>query len=650
MSDGANQEQDLESRVGQNEEIQKYLLYYASLKHPPLFAILLKGPWGAGKTWFIKRVIDELEADKKKVLYISLYGITSTQQIQEEFFRQLHPVLGSKSAKFAGILLKGLLKGTVKIDLDHDGKDGGSANVSIPDISIPEYMTDTDGVMLIFDDVERCSIPISDLLGYINYFVEHDEKKVILIGNEDEIFHRETLAGPEAVGHYARIKEKLVGKTFEITSNFRDAMQHFIAEISSETNQSILEKHLDVIEEVYMQAGYRNLRHLRQGIMDFVRLMELLSMKSMQKADLMNHLLSYFLMFSFEVKSGNLRPDDINRNHIGNSLLLRLTKSEEKTPEVKASEAREKKYSTLNWLDPLLPLEVWRSIFSTGLFDFAKINQALGNSSYFANEGQEDWIRLWNAYSLEDEELVIVIDAIIDRLRRHEFSKVGELLHVISSLLMLADQEIITESKEVILQLGIENLEVMRMSGALRREYKNATSSIVDTGYAGMGFHQVKGDYFSRFKEAVSLLGKSALEEGYPAEAAELMSVMSADTHKFFSSLVPTNYTICPYAQVPILQYTLVDKFISTLIGLTVEQKRLVTATIEGRYESEYLCEKLLNEKEWLSQLVHALAVEIDNRKGKMSGVLLGATEKAARVGLSKFTIIASRQSPQTNS
>lgn len=100
--------------MSQNEEIKKYLHYYASLRNSPLFAILLKGPWGAGKTWFIKRVIEEFEADKKKVLYISLYGVTSTQQIQEEFFRQLHPVLGSKGAKFAGTLLKGFLKGTMK--------------------------------------------------------------------------------------------------------------------------------------------------------------------------------------------------------------------------------------------------------------------------------------------------------------------------------------------------------------------------------------------------------------------------------------------------------------------------------------------------------------------------------------------------------
>jgi hypothetical protein len=90
-----------------------------------------------------------------------------------------------------------------------------------------------------------------------------------------------------------------------------------------------------------------------------------------------------------------------------------------------------------------------------------------------------------------------------------------------------------------------------------------------------------------------------------------------------------------------------VAEFISALAQLTGEKKRLITATIEGRYESEYFCEKLMAEREWLSQFVDALAAERDNRKGKMSGVLLGAMEKAARKGLSRFEIAANRQAPQ---
>ncbi|HDR8221470.1 TPA: hypothetical protein QC102_006086, partial [Bacillus cereus] len=41
--------------------------------------------------------------------------------------------------------------------------------------------------VLCFDDLERCKIEITEILGYINNFVEHDDFKTIIIGNEKEI-------------------------------------------------------------------------------------------------------------------------------------------------------------------------------------------------------------------------------------------------------------------------------------------------------------------------------------------------------------------------------------------------------------------------------------------------------------------------------
>ncbi|MEO1673560.1 MAG: P-loop NTPase fold protein, partial [Cyanobacteria bacterium J06631_2] len=38
-----------------NQHIEEYLDYYFSLSYPPGFAILLKGEWGCGKTWFINK-------------------------------------------------------------------------------------------------------------------------------------------------------------------------------------------------------------------------------------------------------------------------------------------------------------------------------------------------------------------------------------------------------------------------------------------------------------------------------------------------------------------------------------------------------------------------------------------------------------------
>jgi Cdc6-like AAA superfamily ATPase len=109
-----------------NQHIENFLEYYYKLSTPPEYAILIKGKWGAGKTWFIQQSLKKLKERGGKYLYVSLYGVNNLDQIENEFFRQLHPLLSSKGVTLAGKLLKGLLKTTIKFDIDSDGKDDGT--------------------------------------------------------------------------------------------------------------------------------------------------------------------------------------------------------------------------------------------------------------------------------------------------------------------------------------------------------------------------------------------------------------------------------------------------------------------------------------------------------------------------------------------
>ena len=85
--------------------------------------------------------------------------------------------------------------------------------------------------LLIFEDVERSSINIINLLGYVNSLVERDGAKVLLVANENEILGKtefdlsRTLDGKknnvvkrqllEDVKQYLRIKEKTISDTIQ---------------------------------------------------------------------------------------------------------------------------------------------------------------------------------------------------------------------------------------------------------------------------------------------------------------------------------------------------------------------------------------------------------------------------------------------------
>src|SRR5438128_1975011 len=133
-----------------NEHIEQYLDYYLKLKGNVGFAVLLNGDWGCGKTWFIKRFISkykEQHSQEQRFLYITLYGVNSYVEIEDQIFQQLHPILSSKPMALTGKILKGALKASLKVDFG----DNSSATID-PDlekIPLPGYLKKTDDCVLV---------------------------------------------------------------------------------------------------------------------------------------------------------------------------------------------------------------------------------------------------------------------------------------------------------------------------------------------------------------------------------------------------------------------------------------------------------------------------------------------------------------------
>ena len=206
-----------------NLHIIEYLDYYLGKSFSPEFGVLIKGNWGIGKTWFIKRYLKSrsVEQGSKKHIYITLYGVCDIDQIEDQIFKQLYPGLSSDSMVLAGKIAKGLLKASVRIDLDGEGKSGTSVTPQLPEIKLPKFLTDTKDKVLIFDDLERCEMETPKVLGYINCFVEQQNLKTIILCDESIILgHEESTVDTNSPRHkYTDIKEKLIGQSFQLGLN-----------------------------------------------------------------------------------------------------------------------------------------------------------------------------------------------------------------------------------------------------------------------------------------------------------------------------------------------------------------------------------------------------------------------------------------------
>lgn len=182
-----------------DEEIINIILKYID-ENIYNYAVMIDGEWGCGKTYFVREALipaiakyEEVKPEEKKrrIIYTSLYGVNSVDEISKQIIVNTYLERVGKA--------KGLIQTSSKIF--------GAALSLLPAFGIDIDVKDLSGKLsellqvknsiLVFDDLERCDCPLNEVLGYINTFVEQEGIKVILIANEKEIGHITSQANQE---------------------------------------------------------------------------------------------------------------------------------------------------------------------------------------------------------------------------------------------------------------------------------------------------------------------------------------------------------------------------------------------------------------------------------------------------------------------
>lgn len=597
----------------ENEHVEEFLAYYPTLKSPE-YAVLIRGEWGTGKTWFVKEVFELNQTDKidKSKLYVSLNGVSSIAEIENEFFRQLHPIRSSKGAKIAGRLIKGLLKTTIRFDLDEndDGKTDNAITVSLPNEDLLNSLNLTDDTILIFDDIERCSIPICNVLGYINQFVEHEGLKVILIANEKEIDTNNE--------EYKKIKEKLIGKTFEVKPNIKPALEHFIS-LLSENKQEIFTDNLAVITDVFKSSEYNNLRILKYASLDFERILSKLTTDILDKKQLISGFLALYLALSFEIKRGKIVVSDIIST-------MKITVSKHVNNEEKIYPYDEhviSKYTSINFYDLELSRNIWDDIFTRGVVPIDELNECLKNSQYFLADkeaNQPNWIHLWYARQKSDEEFEEILRDVERQWEAFEYDDVGVVRHIAGIFFWLSSINLYPKSNEEILTHAKLFIDKLKDNEFFCR--KSSQYAAYDESYVGLGFHGKDATEFSQLSSYIKQKNEEAIRESYPEEATKLAELMKTNSLEFCQNLVAhygyDSAVVCRFYKIPILSFMSDETFVNTFISLDQNDKRRIADIFSNRYD--YYASDLIDELDWLKNVTERLEKIVQERAGKISG------------------------------
>lgn len=573
-----------------NQSVMDFLTYYADERRTLDYAVLLDGAWGSGKTHLANKFLDNHAARGGKHLYVSLYGITSTRQIEEEFYRLLHPVLSSKGVRMAGVLLRGAAKGFLRIDLGGGDSTKESVTLSVPEIDLTEFMDGPGTRLLVFDDLERCKMPISDVLGYINAFVEHDRLKVVILANEAELTLREA--------DYPSIKEKLVGQTLRVRPDVAAAYPAFLEQITAERVRNLLTEKRELVLAVHASSGTENLRILNHAMGDFECIAEHVPDSDWAKDDALQLLLQQTLAMSMEVRAGRLRSAALPM-FAARGFERYIRRQEGGEPQ--ADDLFEQRYPGISLGDPAVPAEMLGTILIEGLSDGELLQSALRKSRHFADAASlPAWRRAWYGFESSDTDYEAALAELEREFADREETEPGIIYHMVGIRLKAAEIGALPYSTAEVLSQAKAYADDLAGGGRLMTTFERPVEIDNSRSFDGLGFSSSGSPEFMGFVRYYYELAQRAASDSYADRARAVLAKLDVMPGEFRRDLSNNNDRASPYYAAPILAAISADEFVAALLKASPSGQIEVFGTLKHRYDFDALRRDLAPERDWL--------------------------------------------------
>ena len=345
------------------------------------YAILIDGAWGSGKTYlyenYLADAIDSIEVGKnerKHNVYISLYGISSIDSLAKQLITNYLIYVKGNGNK---LVKKGLkpLAGIIGVASSAFSFSIGPVSADLSNVFDKlEGSIDVKDMVICFDDLERCTIPINEFFGFVNNLIEHCNCKGIILADEKNIGkiyantnieekYLTVLSGDRKVVEYIGdgknnriqkmglgkapngeitveevkklneilysenylykdIKEKVIGKTMLYYPALKDVIEEVIS--GNEKSKGIIQegqykdyllKHINGIVSAFTEIENRNLRIIRSWIFSFRKIYDATTKyysDSKYYEDILNDFLRYSIWVAGALKKNKKITNSAN--------------------------------------------------------------------------------------------------------------------------------------------------------------------------------------------------------------------------------------------------------------------------------------------------------------------------------------------------
>lgn len=580
-----------------SSNLEEYLVYYKDCKKPG-YAILVTGDWGVGKTFQIMHAIPE-----EQRYYVSLFGLHTTDEVVSEVFASMFPTQAKlrkaiSAVKDTTVEVGGI--GTMALS----GLVSGVANAFL------RQQIKNDRV-IIFDDLERCSLCLKEILGVINLYVEHHGCRVVVIAHDEKL-----------TSEFVDAKEKLFGQTIRVEPQIDSAFKKFVAEFVKEQNFKFFENHMAEIIETFNCSGIGSLRILRHVIEDLARLQNVLSGNYLQNDDAMVELVRLFSALAIEVRRGRIGQEELReRAHVRIAYEVKKLNGKSKNiePEKPRFVVAAEQYPSINFGSTLLTDEALIQMLIHGRFDQDLIRCSLDNSAYFIKPKEaQPWMVFMQFGELEDEVAETAMRQLMEQFKARKITNPGEILHLFSLRLMMAENGLLEKDYAAVTSECRSYVDDLVSAEKLPSiDLEERFDPFLSRGYCGYAYW-VSDAYRKYFNDLMGYLfdaQKTVLRTKFAGLSDELVSLVEEDGDGFYNKVCFSGKGGV-YASIPILATISPVRFVSAWMRSHPSNWYSIQQALIDRYQGGRIKYDLKEEANWIQDVITLLENDASAAKG----------------------------------
>lgn len=477
-----------------NKHIEEFLDYYLNVEQSPDYAVLITGCWGSGKTYFIRKYLEGkgaagkdvvktfdwlTDCEKYAVVYVSLFGAKSREEMDKRVLEKLHPILNSEYLKSIPTAVSTIAKLLKEYSVNPALKATGAvAEIATPFLAevLPNIIKGEGeklkGAVVVFDDVERADMPLPELLGYLNEYVEHLHVPCILLADKDKWEEAQKCQEDKSTLHHlSSTKEKVIGKEFQIQTSFDEVWNLWFNQethLLGDKAWRLLKDYHDVIAQVFELSKTSNYRSLRHAFFDFQQFIENIQdeyltnpeFNSLFIADFIAHQYAYCLGWfnaseyaeSNAFRRGFAKGFAENRNRglaQDESADEELYKKYPKLPYEKFEEIfdKVKRLSSYTFLDDYYAKwrQIWKEWFSRNYIDPEHLNDVIRNSIWYDKKDDYYLNKMYEWFGEDDDSGPKAMAALEKALQDKKLTSPISIMCLFSKLYWLAQRRVFVE-------------------------------------------------------------------------------------------------------------------------------------------------------------------------------------------------------------